>query len=370
MSDFPRPRAVLSVLACCGLAAQGCIMIQEGSTLEPDPVTLSHRVASRVAVVSLEPPNFDWGEGILASGMIRVGASTRTPLGFSFARSWGDRWRSALGPLLDERGYSGRWGPAFALVQLFEARGDQLDLDAADRVGDFIDRRATRTLEGALGHWRDNRQLWIDTLYMTSPLLAALGQLKSRPDRTRDAVRQVRLFAEHLRDPRTGLFRHMWDDETNGGADVLWARGNGWAAMSYIEVLRRLEPGSPEHADLRQGLAHLLDAIAAAQDRRSGLWHTVLDRPDTYLETSASAMFLFAFAEGERLGLIPRTHRELILRAWKGLAERVDDSGRVLGTSAGTMPGDFARYASALVGEYPWGTGAFLLAAGAVADWR
>jgi len=373
LSRSPGENGLLLIPALLAALATlpGCDLFPRRASLEPNPTDMARRVILRTAVDHRHPMSFDWGEGVLISGMIRAGKAAGEATAGVFARTWANHWRTAgIQAVLEEKGYCGRWGPAFALVQLFEGTEDQLYLDLADQVGDFIDTQATRTADGAYGHWRGNHQLWIDTLYMAAPVQAALSRTAPRYDHLDEAVRQVRIFARRLQDPRTGLFRHMFDEDRNLGTDDFWARGNGWAAMSFIEVLRRLDRDSPAWIELRQGLRTLLDGLAAAQDLRTGLWHTVLDRPETYLETSASAMFLFAFIEGERLGLIERTHGDLIRRAWTGIASQVDDGGRVFGVSGDTAPTDLAGYADVLQGEYPWGTGAFLLAAGALIDWK
>ena len=41
----------------------------------------------------------------------------------------------------------------------------------------------------------------------------------------------------------------------------------------------------------------MAQGVAAVQSG-SGLWHQLLDKPDSYLETSASAMFTYAIARG------------------------------------------------------------------------
>jgi len=358
--------AALPLLA---LLSAGCAHLGSEAPIRPDPAIITRRVASRAAADHRVPPPFDWGEGVLMSGMVRAGVSAGAPEGVLFVRSWADHWiQAGIGPLLDEKGYCGHWGPALAVAQLSESCGGDPPIRLADEVGDFIQFVATRAPDGGLGHWRGNRQLWIDTLYMAAPVLASIGRLERRADRLGEALAQMRIFARRLRDPRTGLYRHMFDEEAGSGTEAFWARGNGWAAMAHIEVLRRLEPGTAGWRELRDGLRDLLAAVCAVQDRETGLWHTVLDRPETYLETSASAMFLYVLVEGERLGALERTHGEIIRRAWTGLAARVDGADRVVGTSAGTMPGTLEKYAAVPVGEYPWGTGAFLLAAGALAD--
>ncbi|MBC8373104.1 MAG: glycoside hydrolase family 88 protein, partial [Planctomycetes bacterium] len=97
-------------------------------------------------------------------------------------------------------------------------------------------------------------------------------------------------------------------------------------------------------------------------------WHTVLDQPDTYLETSASAMILFALAECRNRKLIDVPYLDAMRRAWAGLSTQVDPSGRVVGVSAGTGPSGKAGYVARKAGTYTWGTGAFLHAACAYAE--
>ena len=104
------------------------------------------------------------------------------------------------------------------------------------------------------------------------------------------------------------------------------------------------------------------------QNKKSGLWHTVLDQPDTYEEGSASSMFLYGMAECRNLKLFDVPYIETMRRAWNGLAKTILPDGRVGGVSAGTGPSGKAGYEAREVGTYTWGTGAFLLAACAYAN--
>ena len=74
------------------------------------------------------------------------------------------------------------------------------------------------------------------------------------------------------------------------------------------------------------------------QNKKSGLWHTVLDQPDTYEEGSASSMFLYGMAESRNLKLLDVPHVETMRTAWAGLARTIQPNGRVAGVSAGTGP--------------------------------
>jgi rhamnogalacturonyl hydrolase YesR len=63
----------------------------------------------------------------------------------------------------------------------------------------------------------------------------------------------------------------------------------------------------------------------------------VLDNPDTYLETSATAMFIRAFAEGIRNGWLPaEEYVDAVRRGWDALTRQVRDDGMVEGIVRGT----------------------------------
>jgi unsaturated rhamnogalacturonyl hydrolase len=145
----------------------------------------------------------------------------------------------------------------------------------------------------------------------------------------------------------------------------LWARGNGWVALSFNEVLKRSKPGSPMRERLLASYRRQAQGILSRQDPTTGLWHTVMDAPDTYLETSASAMFLAALAESHSAGILRQPDLGVLRRAWTGLAQQVDPEGRVIHVSAGTRPSTKEKYAAVPLGTFTWGTGAFLLAASA-----
>ena len=158
----------------------------------------------------------------------------------------------------------------------------------------------------------------------------------------------------------------MWDEETGEHSPCFWGRGNGWVAMSYVEVLQSVPADSPNRPRLVDAYRKLLAALAPLQDRQSGLWHTVLDDPASYGETSASAMILYSMIEGRKMRLLDAAYDEPIQRGWAALSTQVNNMGQVTGVSAGTGPGDRASYLARPQGTYPWGTGAMLMAASAL----
>ncbi|MCX6100524.1 MAG: glycoside hydrolase family 88 protein, partial [Candidatus Bipolaricaulota bacterium] len=265
--------------------------------------------------------------------------------------------------LLSAKGYRGHWGPAYAMLEMADLTGQPKPLAVADEVVEFMLHRATRTSDGGLDHFSGKPELWVDTLDMCCPVLVTKARLAHRPELQAEARRQLEIFARHLQDPATGLFYHHWSETTGRRTTNFWARGNGWVVLASLETLRHESPESAAAKPLRERLGKQMASIIKLQDPATGLWHTVLDAPDTYVETSASAMFLHGMVEGQRLKLIDPPSRACLKAAWRGLARQVDATGQVVGTSGGTGPSSKEAYARIRTGSYNYGTGAFLLAA-------
>jgi unsaturated rhamnogalacturonyl hydrolase len=327
------------------------------------PTALVRAVADAVLRDNPKPPDFNWGEGVMLSGMVEAYRLTKDDRYLAFVRQFAEHWeKKGIGALLSARGYCGHWGPGFALLVSQEIKPDPNALALSDEIIDFIMKRATRTADGGLDHFTGKPELWVDTLDMCCPLLTTKARLSAKPELQAEARRQLEIFARHLQHPATGLFYHHWSETTGKRTTNFWARGNGWVAMSLLETLRNEPLDSAAAQPLRQMLEKQASSLLRLQDPATGLWHTVLDAPDTYLETSASAMFLYALNEGGRLRLLSPSPEKLSA-AWRGLAGQVNASGLVVGVSGGTGPTSKPIYAKVPTGTYAWGTGAFLLAA-------
>lgn len=233
----------------------------------------------------------------------------------------------------------------------------------ANDVVQFMETQATRTTDGGLGHWRDNYQLWVDTLFMSCPVYAEMSEVMRRPKYLTEAARQLNVSSNHLQSKRTGLFYHMYDEPEDKRTANFWGRGNGWTAMAYVSVLHHIKPDHDEYRRITKDFQRLAKGLIASQDPITGLFHTVLNNPKSYAETSASAMILYSLIEGQRMGLITIEDPEFVQRTWKGLATKADSNSVVFDVSAGTGPQDHKTYGKVPLGTETWGTGAFLLAA-------
>jgi len=357
------------------LATGGRTLAADRSDSATDPKEVVIKVADAVVRDFPKPPPFNWGEGVLLTGMMRAYRLTGHQRYLKFVRDFADHHHKAgIVATLQQRGYCGHWGPAFPMLMLYEQTRDKRYLELAEQVAQFMTTRAERTKDGGLSHFNGKPQLWVDTLDMCCPVLSNLARIAKRPELQEEAVRQLEVFARHLQDPKTGMFYHMWDEASGKRTPELWGRGNGWVVMSYTETLKNEKPDSPRRRRLIEPFTRQLAGIVPLQDTTSGLWRTVLDKPDTYLEASCSAMFLYGMAECRNLKLIAVTPEhagpwmDTMRRAWEGLAKIVEKNGRVGGVSAGTGPSGKAGYVGRKVGTFTWGTGALLLAGCAWAE--
>lgn len=230
---------------------------------------------------------------------------------------------------------------------------------------DYIMRKQSRLSDGTLSRNRPFfNSVWLDDLFMSLPALVQMGRYGSDRRYYDEACRQFKLFAEKMFVPGQGLFRHAWVQGMDSHPDFFWGRANGWALMTLVEILEVLPESHPQRAYLLDMLRAQIKALAALQSPE-GLWHQLLDRNDTYLETSASAIFCYAFAKAINRGWVDaQAYGPAVLLAWNAVAAKVDAQGMVQGTCVGTgMAFDPAFYAHRPVSPYAaHGYGPVLLA--------
>jgi unsaturated rhamnogalacturonyl hydrolase len=327
-------------------------------------------VADRLTETPPESYPFNWGEGVQMIGLMKVFERTGDEKYAAYVERWARQFlRQDIPSMLvngdakigTRRGYCGHWSPATAILYLYEAKKEPAFRQLAVTVTRYIREQAERSPEGALGHFTDSHQLWVDTLYMACPLLAAMGRLEGQPEYIDDAASQIVLYAKRLQDERTGLFYHMWDWQTGQRTAELWARGNGWVILSLADTLEVMDRRHRHYNALASVSRKMAQGLAATQDP-DGLWHTVMDDPKSYPEASATSMAVYGVLKLVRLGVLPRSHVAMARRAWSAVNEKYVRDGLVTGTSAGTDPKGGEHYRTRPLGTYTWGTGAYLMA--------
>ena len=205
---------------------------------------------------------------------------------------------------------------------------------------DYIMTKEFRLPDGTLARNRPQpNTLWLDDLYMSVPALAQMGKLTGERRYYDEAVKQVTQFAPRMFVESKGLYRHGWVQDMAEHPDFHWARANGWAILTKVELLDVLpndHPGRPAVLKLLRAHARGL----ADRQAGSGFWHQLLDRPDSYLETSATAIYCYAIAHAINQGwLDAKVYGPMTLLAWNAVSTKVNAQGQVEGTCVGTGMG-------------------------------
>ncbi len=170
----------------------------------------------------------------------------------------------------------------------------------------------------------------IDDLYMTLPLFARLGGKYFD-----DAITQIKGLYKLLYIKEKKLFSHLCFSNTGKRNKVPWCRGNGWGMLAFSELLMNMPE---DHSDREYVLGiyrEFAEGILNHQGQK-GMWHQILDEPESYEESSGTAMFIVSLARGVKRGWISRDIVPKLQKAWNRLSEIcIDDDGNVLGICGG-----------------------------------
>ena len=206
-----------------------------------------------------------------------------------------------------------------------------------DNYIEYISKKQMRLADGTLARSRPfPNTLWLDDLYMSVPALAQMGKATGDPRYYDDAVKQILQFSDRMFVKEKGLYMHGWVEGMDAHPAFLWARANGWALMAKTELLDVLPENHPGRARILDLFRAHVRGLADCQSGQ-GLWHQLLNRNDSYLETSASAIFTYCIARGVNRGWISRDpHLQMLQLAWNAVAAKVNSQGQVEGTCIGT----------------------------------
>ncbi|MEO6731150.1 MAG: glycoside hydrolase family 88 protein [Ferruginibacter sp.] len=202
---------------------------------------------------------------------------------------------------------------------------------------DWVANKEYRLKDGTLARMRPQKNtLWLDDLYMGVPAIAQMGNLTGDKKYFDDAVNQVKQFSKRMFNKEKGLYMHGWVESMETHPEFRWGRANGWALLAKVELLDVLPANHPGREFVMQQLKAHIKGLAAYQGDK-GFWHQLLDRNDSYLETSATAIYSYCIAHACNKGWIdPVTYAPMAMLAWNAVATKINDKGQVEGTCVGT----------------------------------
>lgn len=223
--------------------------------------------------------------------------------------------------------------------------------------GDFVTNKEYRLKDGTLARGGPDGKggrkmrplpdtLWLDDMFMGVPTMAYLGKTTGDTRYYDDAVRQVQQFSKRMFNPKLGIYMHGYVEGMRDHPELRWARANGWAVMSMVEVLEVLPKTHKGYNLVLEQLRAHIRGLANYQSR-DGFWHQLIDRNDTYQETSATAIYSYAIARAVNRGYVDAAmYGPMANLAWNAVASKVKQNGEIEGICVGTgMAFDPAFYA-------------------------
>lgn len=290
-------------------------------------------------------PSWNYKHGLLALSFQQLYNKTGNEAYFDYAKGYADA-------LVDSSGTIGGYklekynidniNAGKILFDIYEKTKEPKYLTALQTLRKQLETHP-RTPSG--GFWHKAiypNQMWLDGLYMGQPFYVRYNVEFENGDKLDDITHQFALIYEKTLDEKTGLLLHAWDeskkmpwaDKESGKSPNFWSRSMGWYCMALVDVLDYFPAEDSRTDELIGYLYQLSTALVKVQDS-TGLWYQVTnmaDREGNYLESSGSAMFIYAFAKGVNKGYLPEEFKTYANKGFDGLIKElvdVDEDGEV-----------------------------------------
>ena len=225
---------------------------------------------------------------------------------------------------------------ASGLIEVYKIDKRKDYLSYLNTVSDHMLSKELRLSDGTFARNRPyDKTVWLDDLYMSVPFLARMGDLTGDRKYFDFAAKQVKQFTKYLYDENSGLYFHCYYDDIKEQGVAHWGRANGWSIVAQANLLEFLPKDHPDRPELLRIFKQQILGLARYQSE-TGLWHQILDRNDSYLETSCTAMFTYAVAKGVNEGWIEPRYKTIAEEGWKGIASMINKKGQVENICVGT----------------------------------
>ena len=299
------------------------------------PLTDDNGLRERVTRAMLAMQRDAWEQGVAAQALLESGEQELVVV---MAKEAALR-QDADGRLAVLSCFGGVTDPAAngpALLWAAAATGDARLKAAADNMLAYLLHRAPKAPDGTLFHVSDKPQVWVDSLFMAPPFLAAAGEFA-------EAMKQIEGIRRRLWIPEKNLFAAVWDEgrQTFERGDC-WGVGNGWAAVGMGRVLQALpKTMAAEKNRLAGYVSGVVDGCLRHQ-RSDGLFHNVVDDPRSFVETNLAQMLAYTIFRGTGAGWLPAAYLKSAQCMRRAVRAKVDRYGLVQGVCGSpdfTSPG-------------------------------
>lgn len=323
--------------------------------------------------VQFKSPLTEWhySNGVLNLAMIGLGkflneekytdyAKKHVAFGFDnyeyFKKSFrNDRkhWHWPFGQLwnMKELDDCGAMGAAVIEVYQLDKRERYLKYinDAANHITKAQDRLPDGTLVRTFPR---EMTVWADDAYMATSFLTRIGKFTGETRYFDEAAKQLFQLDGYLWCPEKQLYYHCYYTDRQRNGVAFWGRANGWIMISVADLIEAMPLDHPKRAELISLLEKQIVGASRWQNA-NGMWNQLLDKSDSYDESSVTAMYVYAIAKAINNEWISSSYKRIATSGWNALKNnQITSDGRFANVCVGTgISDDLPAYFNRPVGE-------------------
>ena len=180
-------------------------------------------------------------------------------------------------------------------------------------------------------------RMWIDDMFMITLVQTQAYRATGDQKYINRAAKEMTVYLDSLQRPN-GLFFHAPD------VPFFWGRGNGWVASGMAILLSSLPEENPDRMRIMKAYKTMMASLLKFQTK-DGMWHQLIDDPQSWAETSCTGMFTFAMITGVKNGwLDSKIYGQAARKGWLALISYLDKNGDIRNVCEGTGKKDDRQY--------------------------
>jgi unsaturated rhamnogalacturonyl hydrolase len=294
---------------------------KQGNLFSGKPESLKDRI-SRVLIATIGMQRFNWEQGTVAQALLEMG---EYDLVVSFARAAIMRQTEGrFSVIAGNNPINDCSSVGEAVLFAGKLTGDPLFKRGADEMLTVIKNTKHKNEEGIIYHTQEpTKFIMSDAFYMLPPFLAATGEYD-------EAFKQIEGYRKYLYHKTDQLYSHVWDcPNKKFKREDFWGVGNGWTAAGLTRVIKLLPENRQD--DKKRLIGYVKEVVDGCLKylREDGLFHNVINKPETFPEVNLSQMISYTIFRGVAAGYLESAYIEKAEKMRKAANEQVDYLGYV-----------------------------------------
>ncbi len=264
-----------------------------------------------------------------------------------------NHWHWPFGQLWNTKELDDCGAMGAAVINVYTLDGRKEYKDYIETAANHIMNEQIRLDDGTLCRtFPREMTIWADDVYMSVSFLSQMGKLTGETKYYDEAARQIINISGYLWCPEKELFYHCYYTDLKRNGVAFWGRANGWITVSLVLLLDVMPENHPKRAELISLLEKQIIGASRYQNA-NGMWNQLLDKPESYDESSITAMYVYGIAKAVNNGWLDSSYTRIAEAGWKALKDtQITSEGHFKNVCVGTgITDDLPFYYNRPVGE-------------------